>query len=207
MTNGMNDSSRKFWTPLRIGSSLIVLGLFAMFGVSSCNSTDVPAPTSNTPSTSSKATANLTPLTPDVLNTQLQSANGSPFKIADYSGKVILVNLWATWCGPCKMEIPELVKIHKEFQDRGVEMIGLSTEPQEDSAEAVRYFVREFNMDYKVGWSPQEVSLELMQGRQSIPQSFVITRDGKILKRFIGFSPRIVPQLRQALEEALSYSG
>jgi peroxiredoxin len=105
------------------------------------------------------------------------------------------------------METPELVKIHKEFQDRGVELIGLSTEDPDASAQSVRDFVREYNVDYHIGWATPEVALTLMQGRGSIPQSFVITRDGHILKRFIGFSPAIMPQLRQALEDALNYAG
>ena len=120
----------------------------------------------------------------------------------------MLVNLWATWCGPCRMEIPELVKLHKEFQSRGVEMIGLSTEDPVASAESVSDFVREYNVDYHIGWATREVAQTLMQGRTSIPQSFVIARDGRIVKRFIGFRPDQTPELiKQALEEALSEKG
>jgi peroxiredoxin len=142
------------------------------------------------------------------MEAQLRAASGSPIKLSDYSGKVLLVNLWATWCGPCRRETPELVKLHKEFQARGVEMIGLSTENPDASAESVREFVRVFNVDYHVGWATPEVALALMQGRDSIPQSFVITREGRILKRFIGFSPTATPpQIRQALEDALAAKG
>jgi len=78
------------------------------------------------------------------------------------------------------METPELVKLHKEFQARGVEMVGLSTENPDASAESVRNFVREYNVDYHIGWATPEVAITLMQGRESIPQSFIITRDGRI---------------------------
>jgi peroxiredoxin len=106
------------------------------------------------------------------------------------------------------MEIPELVKLHKEFQSRGVEMIGLSTEDPVASAESVSDFVREYNVDYRIGWATREVAQTLMQGRTSIPQSFVIARDGRIVKRFIGFRPDQTPELiKQALEEALSEKG
>jgi peroxiredoxin len=105
------------------------------------------------------------------------------------------------------METPELVKLHKEFQARGVEMVGLSTENPDASAESVRNFVREYNVDYHIGWATPEVAITLMQGRESIPQSFIITRDGRIIKRFIGYSPAVTPQIRQALEDALSYEG
>ncbi|HEY2962702.1 MAG TPA: TlpA disulfide reductase family protein [Pyrinomonadaceae bacterium] len=147
-------------------------------------------------------------LPPVVLDTELKSANGEPIKISNYSGKVVLLNLWATWCGPCRNETPELVKIHKEYQDRGLEMVGLSTEDPVASAESVQEFVRHYNVDYHIGWATREVAIALMQGRGSIPQSFIITRDGRIKKRFIGFHPvQTPPQLKQAIEEALSDNG
>ena len=203
---------RKFWTPLRLVSTLIVLSLFAAFGVSSCNSHDerTANPTSENPaanSTGKTAAPNLNSLPANIRDVELRAASGAPFKLSNYSGKVMLVNLWATWCGPCRMETPELVKLHKEFQARGVEMVGLSTENPDASAESVRNFVREYNVDYHIGWATPEVAITLMQGRDSIPQSFIITRDGRIIKRFIGYSPAVTPQIRQALEDALSYEG
>ena len=123
----------RFWTPLRLVSTLIVLGLLAAFGVSSCNSNDPPARVSN---------SNLPLLPAVVLDTELKGASGEPIKLANYSGKVMFVNLWATWCGPCRMETPELVKLHKEYQDRGVEFFGLSTEDPIASAQKVQEFVQ-----------------------------------------------------------------
>jgi peroxiredoxin len=103
------------------------------------------------------------------------------------------------------MEIPELVKLYKEFHSRGVEMIGLSTENPDASAEKIRKFIQDFQIDYRIGWAPGEVAMPLMQGHQAIPQIFVITRDGRILKRFVGFSPaNSAAELRQALEDALN---
>lgn len=203
----------KFWSPLRLASTAIVLGLLAVFGASSCNSND-PAPKTNTPTANvDRPTARVNPglntLPRMVLDAENRSAtNTNPIKLADYSGKVMLVNLWATWCGPCRMETPELVKLHKEFQSRGVEMIGLSTEDPQSSAESVAEFVREYKVDYQIGWATREVAQALMQGRTSIPQSFVIARDGRIIRRFIGFNPDTTPpQLKKALEEALVEKG
>ena len=143
-------------------------------------------------------------LSAPVLQGENRTTSGESIKLGDYSGKVLLVNLWATWCGPCRMETPELVKLNKEFKDRGVEMIGLSTEDPDDSAQSVHEFVRAYKVDYQIGWATREVALGLMQGRTNIPQSFIIARDGRILKRFIGFNPQSTPvQLRQALEQAL----
>ena len=200
----------KLWTPLRLVSTVIVLGLFAAFGVSSCNSNDPPSTAPNPKVTARVAPApnrvnpGLVSLPRLVLDAENKAASGAPIKLSNYSGKVLLVNLWATWCGPCRMETPELVKLHKEFQSRGVEMIALSTEDPQASAESVAEFVREFHVNYQVGWATREVAQTLMQGRGSIPQSFVIARDGRIVKRFIGFNPETTPpQLKQALEDAL----
>ena len=199
----------KFLTPLRVASTVIVLGLLAAFGVSSCNSND-PPPTTPPKSTSAnrptaRVNAGLSSLPRQVLDAEMKAAGGAaPIKLADYSGKVMLINLWATWCNPCRIETPELVKLHKEFQSRGVEMIALSTEDPDASAQMVMDFVREYEVDYQVGWATREVAQILMQGRTSIPQSFIIGRDGRIVRRFIGFDPNATPpQLKQALEEAL----
>lgn len=196
----------KFWTPLRLVSTVIVLGLLAAFGVSSCNSNDPPPRVEVRPGVAPRRPANtgLTMLPRLVLDAENKATNGAPIKLANYSGKILLVNLWATWCGPCRSETPELVKLHKEFQSRGVEMIGLSTEDPESSAQTVMNFVREYEVDYQIGWARREVAQTLMQGRTSIPQSFIIARDGRILRRFIGFDPDLTPpQLKKALEDAL----
>src|SRR4026209_868870 len=96
----------KFWTPLRLVTSIIALGLLVAVAVSSCNSND---PVSKT------ARANALPR--PVLEAENRAASGAgPIKLGDYSGKVLLINLWATWCGPCQAETPELVKLHKEYQ-------------------------------------------------------------------------------------------
>jgi peroxiredoxin len=151
------------------------------------------------------APATLRDLPPEVSVAPLKDAKGASFKLADFFGKVMVVNLWATWCGPCRQEIPELVKLHKEFHSRGVEMIGLSTENPDASAEKVRKFIQDFQIDYRIGWAPVEVTAPLMQARQAIPQVFVISRDGRILKHSVGFSAaNTSAQLKQALEDALN---
>ena len=190
---------------MRSSCTVISLGLLAAFGVSSCNSND-PATTSR-PAAPTRPTA-LATLPRPVLDAENKATSGGPIKLSNYSGKVLLVNLWASWCGPCRAETPELVKLHKEYQSRGVEMVGLSTEDPDASAESVSDFIREFAVDYQIGWAKREVAQTLMQGRTSIPQSFIIARDGRIIKCFIGFRPDLTPdQLKQALEEALAQPG
>ena len=145
------------------------------------------------------------PAAPDF---SLTDISGQKLSLADYKGKVVVLDFWATWCGPCRMETPELVRLHKEFQSRGVEMIGLSTENPDASARSVSDFVREFNVDYQIGWAQPEVAQIMMAGRTSISQRFIIARNGRVIRRFIGFNPETTPtQLKEALEQALKEEG
>jgi thiol-disulfide isomerase/thioredoxin len=210
------EPKKRFWTSRRMISTLVVLSLIAAFGISSCHSNDETktaekpgGPAAKAPNAPAKnaapPAAALTALPASVRDAQLTGIDGASFKLADYQGKVVLVNLWATWCGPCRLETPELVKLHKEFKSQGVEMVGLTTENPQGAAESVKNFVRANGVDYRIGWASGEFALTLMQGRDAIPQSFVISRDGRIVKRFVGFSAaQTPPLLRQAIEEALN---
>jgi thiol-disulfide isomerase/thioredoxin len=169
--------------------------------------------TTNAPANSSNravAPANSAPLAPAVLNTELKDLGGKPFKLSDYAGKVVVVNLWATWCGPCRVEIPELIKLSDEYKSRGVEMIGLTNEdPVEDEA-VVKDFVAKQKITYKVGWGDRNLETSLMQGdiKNVIPQSFVIAGDGRVVAHLTGFNPTMTPQkLRAAVEQALNVKG
>jgi peroxiredoxin len=87
-------------------------------------------------------------------------------------------------------------------------MVGLSTENPDASADAVRQFIQDFEVDYRIGWATPEVAVTLMQGHDAIPQSFIISRNGRVVKRFVGFNPMMTPpQIREALQEALNDKG
>jgi len=207
-------SHETVWSLQRVISVAASLVMISALGVVSYQIGDlVPVATATTPpavdanapapASATDAPPAWTDLPPEVALAPLKDVNGASFKLADFFGKVTVVNFWATWCGPCRREIPELIKLHKEFQSRGVEMIGLTSEDPGASAEKVRQFIQDFQIDYRIGWATGQVSAPLMQGHTAIPQIFVISPDARILKRFIGFSPAYAPELKQALEDAL----
>jgi|SRR5262245_4288406 len=139
----------------------------------------------------------------NVMQASINLLDGQKTKLADYSGKVLVVDLWATWCGPCRQEIPHLVEIAKEYKSKGVEVIGLTNEDPEIYSQRVKDFSKAFNINYPIGWADEEMQIGLMRG-DGIPQTLIIGRDGKVLKHFRGFNPRIVPQMKAILDEAVS---
>src|SRR6267143_3321115 len=197
------ESAKPLWTPARIAFTILVLSLIEAFGISSCSSSDekrvAPAPVVRNNGSAPQPVAPAAPapmvtLPTSITDAELKAVTGAPIKLSTYNGKVLLVNLWATWCGPCRLETPELVKLHKEFRSQGLEVVGLSTENPDASADSVRLFVHNFEVDYRIGWATPEVAIALMQGRDAIPQSFVISRSGRVVKRFIGFNPMDTPK-------------
>ena len=133
-----------------------------------------------------------------------ESISGT-FSLADFSGKIVVVNLWATWCGPCRREIPEYEKVRKEFAGRGVEFIGLTTEDPHTSSDRVKRFARDFNFGFRLGWADRETAVTLMNGRNAIPQTLVIAPDGRIISHWRGYSSRQGgSQPRATLERALA---
>jgi len=207
INNRSDEKVRTRGRIMRVAPSLVMisaLGIISGDLVPVATAATTPNPVNvNAPAPAPAAPAELTDLPPEITVAPLKDAKGASFKLADFFGKVMVINLWATWCGPCRREIPELVKLNKEFHSRGVEIIGLSTEDPDASAEKVRKFIQDFQIDYRIGWAPAEVGAPLMQGHNSIPQIFVISRDIRILKHFVGFSPSYTSQLRKVIEEAL----
>src|SRR5437867_8119997 len=85
-----------------------------------------------------------------LLNRELKALDKGSFRLADFGGKVVVVNLWASWCGPCRMEVPDYEKVRKEYAERGVEFIGLTTEDPRTASERVRKFARDFNFGFRL---------------------------------------------------------
>ncbi len=205
--------ARRFLTPPRLILTGITLALLVALSAPGCtgskeDANNPPNRTAGAPgeNTNPPPSSALTPMPASAMSTELTDLNGKKFKLSDSAGKVLLVNLWATWCGPCRIETPELIKLSQEFKNREVEVIGLDISPDRDTIEGVRAFVKEYDVPYKIAMVDRDMALALMKGTSmSIPQSLLVTRDGLILKRFTGFNPTATPpKLRAAIEEALS---
>lgn len=139
-----------------------------------------------------------------IMSRDLLALKGGRFKLADFAGKVLVVNLWATWCGPCRREMPEYEEVMREYAGREVEFIALTTEDPQSSEDRVRKFVRDHKLSFRVGWADRQTALTLMSGRNVIPQTYVIAGDGRVVRHFRGYAPvKSVRALREALDLAL----
>jgi thiol-disulfide isomerase/thioredoxin len=105
-----------------------------------------------------------------------------PVKMADYKGKVVIVNFWATWCGPCKTEIPDFVKLYDEYKDKGLVIVGISVD---DSPEQLQAFMKEYHMNYPVLQMRPDVE-DAWGPFYGYPTSFIVARDGSICTKHIG---------------------
>jgi thiol-disulfide isomerase/thioredoxin len=113
----------------------------------------------------------------------LATIDGKPLKLADYHGQVTLVNFWATWCGPCRLETPALVRMYKKYGDRGFVVIGVAVQSEEDE---VKEFVREFSVPYATGIDTDS-EVAARYGLFAVPTSFLFSAEGKLLRTFTGF--------------------
>lgn len=112
----------------------------------------------------------------------LQDLNGQPLNLADYRGKIVVLDFWATWCAPCRDEIPHLVQLQDKYRDQGLQLVGIS---MDDGAKPVREFYQQFKMNYPVALGNEKVA-EAYGGILGLPIAFLIGRDGRIQAKYTG---------------------
>ena len=108
---------------------------------------------------------------------KLKDIQGRYIRLSDYRGKVVLINFWATWCPPCRTEIPYLIKLQRNHRSRGLQVIGITYPPQKLAQ--VRRFVRRTNVNYPVGLGTEK-TMALFTTSQTLPITVVIGTDGRI---------------------------
>jgi peroxiredoxin len=107
----------------------------------------------------------------------LRDANGSAVKLSDYRGKVVLLNFWATWCGPCTLEIPWFEEFERDYKTKGLAVVGVSMD--EDGWKAIKPYMEAHKMNYRVLLGDDSVS-QLYGGVESLPTTFIIDRAGRV---------------------------
>jgi thiol-disulfide isomerase/thioredoxin len=127
--------------------------------------------------------------------------DGRTFDVAERRGTVMLLNVWATWCGPCRYEIPELQAIHDRYAAKGFEVVGVSVD--EGGADGVKQFVAEQKMTYPVVLDAEGTLANILQ-TSVLPTSIIVGRDGKIVWKKYGAIMPDDQELKSAIEGALA---
>ena len=115
----------------------------------------------------------------------LNDVDGKEVSLADYKGKIVFVNFWATWCPPCRAEIPDFVKLIDKYGDDGFEILGVSVDNPKDYKK-IPGFMDQYKMNYPVLLDQLGQVNGLYGGIQSIPTTFILNREGKALGRIVG---------------------
>ena len=142
-------------------------------------------------------------LSPSSEQFTLKDIEGRTVRLSDYQGKVVLINFWATWCPPCRAEMPDLVRLQREFASRGLQIIGITYPPER--IDRVRRFARSLKVNYPIILGTREIRAHF-SSEETLPLTVVINRDGKVNDIISGillheeFEEKIKPLLMKNLE-------
>ena len=139
-----------------------------------------------------------------ILQNEIKDLEGNTFKIEDKKGKVVLLNLWATWCGPCREEMPELIALEEKYKDKNFEVIGLNTD--DESAEEIKAFAEKMKLNYQLAYADSKLMSEFIKVTRlaAIPQTIIINREGRMTYAKGGGGPRIIKQIKEAVEKTVN---
>ena len=138
----------------------------------------------------------------------LTAMNDSMYTLSKLEGKVVLINFWATWCGPCRMEIPEFNEMHKSYHEKGLEILGISVS---DNKKQLKNFAKSFAVDYPLLYGGARVMNKIMKnygGVYAVPSSFLVGKNGNIVWSYPGailknYDPQTFATLLYEIEKEL----
>lgn len=124
-------------------------------------------------------------------------------RLANYAGHVVVLDFYATWCQPCREEVPHLIQLQKQYGARGLRVVGLNVGGADDRAK-VPGFIKEFGITYQLGFPDEQMVNLYLSDDDRIPQTFVFDRDGRLVKRFVSYGADMPAELERTVQTALA---
>ncbi|MEQ1605644.1 MAG: TlpA disulfide reductase family protein [Pyrinomonadaceae bacterium] len=170
--------------------------------------TGKPAPNAGTKESKS---GEYPPLASGLAEADFELLDGSKFKISEKKGKVLLLNIWGTWCGPCREEMPHLVEMQNKYAAQGLEVIGLNIgdgSGTPESVEQIKAFVEKMKLNYTIARSPNSSTIQFYQisKQQVVPQTLLVDREGHLRGVFVGGGQRVVDSMKNTLDKTMAES-
>ncbi len=128
----------------------------------------------------------------------MKDADGRTVRLSDYKGKVVLLDFWATWCGPCKIEIPWFMEFERKYKDRGFAVLGVSMD--DEGWRVVKPFITDLAINYRIVMGT-ELTSQMYGGIEALPTSFLLDREGRIAQVHVGLAGK--PDFENGIEQLL----
>ena len=155
--------------------------------------------------TSNDQTKSIYPPVPTgIMQAEIDDVEGNKFKLEDKKGKIVLVNLWATWCGPCRAEMPYLVEMQDKYKDQDFEVIGLNAD--DETPEEIKAFAEQMKLNYQLAYARNSLRSEFIKitRMSGIPQTIIINREGQLTGVFTGGGKGVLNKMKATVEKIVN---
>jgi peroxiredoxin len=181
----------KFRNSITFNTLIVALVMAAFFSIACDSAPEAPVSSAATVK-AARLSANEKAMN-DAFDVPLAKLDGTSLKLSDFKGKVVVLDFWATNCAPCVKWVPQLAKFYERYRDRGLEIVGLTSDEKSDQ-KLVEDFIKSFGLNYTVAYGNSWVSRAFLKGSEDetgappIPQLFVISREGRVVEHHIGYN-------------------
>lgn len=197
---------------------LAALCLSATALSAACNNAAAPQPVASVPGEGMAASAAAkssgqpsTTAIDSVQNLMVPKHEGGTLKLNEFRGKILVVDFWGTWCGPCRKQAPQLAELSKKYRDKGVAVVGMSLDDQKTDQKLVNDFIKQVGINYQIAYPSRIVTDAFLKGTEDetgsppIPQLFIFGKDGRLVDHLIGERPdKGLSYLEQVVAQQLS---
>ena len=197
--------------------ALFVVLAIAFSGLSACKETPVSSSNSNAANKPANTTAQTgdtkstvyPPLPSGIADAEIELVDGTITKPSEHKGKVLILNLWGIWCGPCRDEMPHLAQLQTAYGERGFEVMGLNIGDNNMAPEdlgKIKAFTESMKLNYTIGRIKEATTNQfyILSRQQAVPQTLLVDRDGRLRGVFVGGGPSVIDKLTKSVDALMS---